>query len=131
VDPRWQFSTPENPYPPPVPGTLIRVGYTSRPTVQWSNGKPMTQMTKFSQTHSKAILADVVGIPLSSPDYTSVHHSSLNVLFGDRSARSVDHSAYDAVQQQIETLGFSSPLSLYLDDTTPNSQALWNCFDRG
>jgi prepilin-type N-terminal cleavage/methylation domain-containing protein len=131
IDPRWQFATSANPWPPPVPGTLIRVGYTSRPTVEWANGKAKKPMTKISQMQSKAILSDIVGIPLSSPDYTSVHHTSLNVLFGDRSARSVDHSAYDAIQQQIDVLGFSSPMSLYLDDLTPNAQTLWNAFDRG
>jgi prepilin-type N-terminal cleavage/methylation domain-containing protein len=130
LDARWQVATPENPWPPPTPGILIRVGYTSRPTVQWSGGKPLAPMSVFSRMQSKAILSDIVGIPLSSPDYTNVHHRSLNVLYGDRSARSVDRSAYDAIQKQVDTLGFSSPMSLYLDQTNPNAQTFWNGFDR-
>ena len=39
---------------------------------------------------------------------------SLNVLYADRSAHSVDRSAYDANQKKIEKLGFSAPMSLYL-----------------
>ena len=130
IDPRWQFSTPSNPWPPPVPGTLIRVGYTSRPTVEWAGGKAKSAMSRLSQMRSKAILADVMGIPLSSPDYTNVHHRSLNVLYGDRSAHSVDRSAYDAVQKQIEKVGFSATMSLYLDENNPDAQTLWNAFDR-
>jgi hypothetical protein len=131
VDDRWLFNTAANPWPPPVPGTLIRVGYTARPTVQWSGGKALTPMTRISRMQSKAILADIVGIPLSSPDFTDVHHTSLNVLFGDRSARSVDHSAFDAIQQQINIVGFGATMPLYLDDVTPNANTLWNNFDRG
>ena len=149
VDPRWQFSNPSNPWPPPVPGVLIRVGYTARPVIEWGNpslpsgvphpAQPLSPIDprypgpwpRLSEMQDKAILSDVVGIPLSSPDYTNVHHRSLNVLFGDRSARSVDHSAYDAIQQKINVQGFSSGMNLYLNNTSPTPNTLWNNFDRG
>lgn len=128
-DRRWQFQTPENPFPP-VAGIHTRVGYTSRPTVEWNNGVPKGPMSRMSRMSSKAILSDVVGIPLSSPDYTNVHHRSLNVLYGDRSASPIDRSAYDDTQKKVEEQGFSSQMNLYLDESNPNSPALWNSFDR-
>jgi prepilin-type N-terminal cleavage/methylation domain-containing protein len=139
VDARWQYNTAENPWPsstPPTSNWLVRVGYTSRPTVSWSGMKPTppAMMSHLSEMQSKAILCDVIGIPTSSPDYTSVHHNNVNVLFGDRSARSVDHSVYDAIQKQIEpypTTGVVPPL-LYIDNANPNDpNALWNALDHG
>ena len=135
IDARWQFATPQNPWPPPVPGTLIRVGYTSRPTVAWSNGVPVTPMSRRANFGNLAILADIVGIPADSPDYTNVHHQSLNVLYGDGSAHSVDKASYNAIQLQIE--GYNStgsnppPPLLYLNTANPNAVALWNEFDHG
>lgn len=131
VDPRWQFNTSANPYPPPLHGLLSRIGYTARPTVAWSGGKTVGAMTRINSLGAKAILADVIGIPLSSPDYTNVHHRNLNVLYADRSARPVDRASYDSIQQQVEKQGFSSGMNLYLDKKNPNAQALWNAFDRG
>lgn len=145
TDERWQFATPSNPWPPPVPGTLIRVGYTSRPTVAWNGNttvpmvagkpKPVMPMSRMSDMGSLAILSDIVGIPADSPDYTNVHHVSLNVLYGDRSARSVDKAAYNALQAQIEKYNSTGsnppPMSLYLDQTNPDTIALWNNLDRG
>jgi prepilin-type N-terminal cleavage/methylation domain-containing protein len=129
-DPRWQFNTPENPFPPPAPaGAHTRAGYTSRPTVEWSGSVPLGPMSKMSQMKSKAILSDVIGIPLSSSDYTSVHHLKLNVMYGDRSVRGVDKGAYEAIQKQIETQGFGAPRSLYLNDNDPAADALWNKLD--
>jgi prepilin-type N-terminal cleavage/methylation domain-containing protein len=102
-DPRWQYNTPQNPWPPPAPGgNHTRAGYTCRPTVAWLIPKPppppdpnkpwpdKQKWPKLSQMKNKAILADVVGIPMNAPDFTSVHHKKINVMYGDRSARAVD-----------------------------------------
>jgi prepilin-type N-terminal cleavage/methylation domain-containing protein len=133
IDSRWQYGTPDNPYPPKS-GVRTRVGYTARPTIPWVKGVPKSgsYMSRLSRMQDKAILADVVGIPQSSADYTNVHHRSLNVLYGDRSARSVDRSSYDAIQKQIQPLSTSgAPMSLFLNDDDPTAPALWNAFDRG
>ncbi len=129
-DPRWQFQTPENPWPPGVAGVLTRVGYTSRPSVEWAGAIPKTPMARMTRLKNKAILSDVLGIPLSSPDFTSVHHKKVNVLFADRSARPVDTAAYDKQQKQIQSVGFSATMSLYLDETNPDADTIWNNFDK-
>jgi prepilin-type N-terminal cleavage/methylation domain-containing protein len=131
-DPRWQYATAENVYPPPAPGGQhTRAGYTCRPTIKWSLGKPVDRMPKMTQMKNKAILSDIVGIPQNAPDFTSVHHKKINVMYGDRSVRSVDKSAYEGLQAQIEKLSTSgAPLSLYVDETNPGADAIWNNFDR-
>jgi prepilin-type N-terminal cleavage/methylation domain-containing protein len=131
-DPRWQFNTPQNPWPPPAGGgNHTRAGYTCRPTIQWGSGKPRVALPKMSQMKNKAILADIVGIPMNQPDFTSVHHRKINVMFGDRSARPVDKSAYEALQAQIQKLTTSgAPLTLYVDEKDPSKDAIWNNFDR-
>ena len=132
VDPRWQFATQQNVYPPPAGGgNHTRAGYTCRPTIQWSQGKPMAPLPKMSQMKNKAILSDIVGIPMNAADYTSVHHKKINVMYGDRSVRSVDKAAYESLQTQIEKLTTSgAPLALYVDENKPEADAIWNNFDR-
>jgi prepilin-type N-terminal cleavage/methylation domain-containing protein len=132
IDPRWQFATQENPYPPPGgAGVHTRAGYTCRPAIQWGSGKPNAPLPKMSQMKNKAILSDIVGIPVNAPDYTSVHHAKINVMFGDRSVRSVDKGAYEGLQAQIQKLTTSgAPLALYIDENNPGADAIWNNFDR-
>jgi prepilin-type N-terminal cleavage/methylation domain-containing protein len=132
TDPRWQYNTPQNPWPPPAGGgNHTRAGYTCRPTIQWGTGKPKVPLPRMSQMKNKAFLADVVGIPMNAPDFTTVHHSSLNVLYGDRSARAVPKGAYEANQKLIQAQNTSSaPLSLYIDETDPSKDNLWNNLDR-
>jgi type II secretory pathway pseudopilin PulG len=133
VDPRFQFNTPDNKWPPPTPGVHTRVGYTCRPTISWVNGVPANKvaMSRMSDMKSKAVLADIVGIPMSSPDYTSVHHRQLNVLYGDRSAHSVNQSYYKDLQKTIEGYNTSgAPLSTYIDENDVGANALWNVLDR-
>ena len=138
-DDRWKYNTSSNPWPnvnAALTSSLVRVGYTSRPSIRWVNGKVAApqQMALISKYDNKAILADVIGIPAFSPDFTTSHHTGLNVLYADRSARIVRRVAYEAKQKQIE--GYSAggpplpPKSLYVDDVNPAADALWNILDR-
>jgi hypothetical protein len=138
-DPRWQFATQQNVYPPPgPPGQHTRAGYTCRPTIKWAvsgtnppPGTPAEPMSRMSRMKNKAILSDIVGIPMNAPDFTSVHHKKINVMYGDRSVRSVDKSAYEPLQAQIEKLSTSgAPLAPYVDENNPGADAIWNNFDR-
>lgn len=130
VDERFMFNTPQNPWPPPKAGDHTRVGYTCRPSIQWTSGKPVGQMPKRAKLKSKALLTDIMGIPLSSPEYTNVHHTSLNVLYGDWSARSVPKQIYQPFQKQIESVGFSAPVTLYIDEKDPTKKTLWSELDK-
>jgi prepilin-type N-terminal cleavage/methylation domain-containing protein len=132
-DTRFQFNTPQNPFPPPFGGTLTRLGFTSRPTVDWNGSRPVTGkgMTKMSQLKSKAMLSDILGIPMSSSDFTSVHHKKINVLYGDRGARALPMSVYEPYQKKIEGLGTGSGAILdYLNETDPTAGSIWTDFDR-
>jgi prepilin-type N-terminal cleavage/methylation domain-containing protein len=140
-DPRWQYATQQNVYPPPgPPGQHTRAGYTCRPSVKWYSttapplktpGTPAEPMARMSRMKNKALLSDIVGIPMNAPDFTSVHHKKINVMYGDRSVRSVDKSAYEPLQAQIENLSTSgAPLAPYIDETNPGADAIWNNFDR-
>jgi prepilin-type N-terminal cleavage/methylation domain-containing protein len=137
TDTRFQFDTDDNVWPPPSPsGKHVRAGYTCRPTVKWTkitgtNVYRPAQYPKLSQMRNKAILADIVGIPKNSPEFTSVHHKKLNVLYGDKSVRPVDKGAYEANQKLIEAQTTSgAPLSLYVDESDPSLDNLWNNLDR-
>jgi prepilin-type N-terminal cleavage/methylation domain-containing protein len=141
IDPRWQYNTPENPWPVPAPlsGKHHRIGYTTRPSTSWETAganrgwpKPGT-IVRLSRIKSRAMLADIVGIPGNSPDYTFVHHRKLNVLFGDRSARSIPSDEYAPLQAAIKSLSTSNPpppTPTWIDDNNPTSKkSLWNVFD--
>jgi hypothetical protein len=135
TDPRFQFDTPDNPWPPPSkPPNHIRSGYTCRPTVRWDTAiKPRDSegWPRLTRLKNKAILADIVGIPKNSPEFTSVHHKKLNVLFGDRSVRPVDKGAYEENQKAIEGQNTSSAdIALYVDESDPSKDNLWNNLDR-
>lgn len=138
TDARFQFNTPNNPWPPPPTGLTVRAGFTSRPTVAWGannptlpGAEPMTWagMSRMSKMKNQAILADIVGIPASSPEFTVVHHKGLNVLYGNRSAHTVDRRSFQAIQAQIQA-NPAPPRSWYVDDVDPNANAIWNIFDR-
>ena len=139
LDPRWMFDTPENRWPvngAGTPGVRIRVGYTSRPEVSWNNGRPRAGTTnlpfpRWTKMKDKAILADVVGIPQNAVDFTNIHHRTLNVMYGDRSARQVQKDAYEDIQKKLAAqTSISAPMSWYLDPTNPQTDALWNNLDR-
>ena len=139
IDDRWRFDTTLNPWPSqtgnPSATLQIRVGYTCRPTVEWAPGsfKPTGPMTRIRALGNRAMLADIIGIPKASADFTNVHHRSLNVLYADGSAHNVDRSAYDSIQRVIQPYNAvpnAVPVKLYIDATNPNAAAIWNAFDR-
>jgi type II secretory pathway pseudopilin PulG len=133
-DPRFQYKTAENPWPWPTPvaGKHHRAGYTVRPSTNWSGpqGWPARNtIVRLSRIKGRAMVADIVGIPLSSPDYTVLHHKKINVLYGDRSAQSIQFAEIEPIQRQIQALS-NPPVSLYINDNTPTTRTqIWNVFD--
>jgi prepilin-type N-terminal cleavage/methylation domain-containing protein len=133
---QFRYKVTINPWPPPGPfGVHTRAGYTSRPTIPWNGDVPVTgaAMTRLWKLKSKAMLADIVGIPGFAPGATTVHRIGLNVLYGDRSARPVDKKLYEPIQTIIQPLppqNNGAPLTLYIDTVNPAStNAIWNVFD--
>ncbi|HSI33178.1 MAG: type II secretion system protein [Phycisphaerae bacterium] len=135
-DTRFQYDSPDNPWKP-VSGKHTRLGYTCRPTVDWNGSqtvkvggvnKPMTKMT---QLKSKAMLSDIVGIPMNSPDFTSVHHKKINVMYADRAARAIPKSVYEKYQAKVEGQGTGSGNILdYLNEAQPDVGSIWTDYDK-
>ena len=143
LDPRFQWNTPENPWPMPDPvsGLYTRAGYTSRPEVKWGdppnipgNGYvPLEPMAKMSLMKNKALLVDIIGIPGNATNFAVGHNKAVNVMYADRSVRSVAKDAWEANQKALSTLSPSGSQPLkpnYIDKDLPNANALWNNFDR-
>jgi prepilin-type N-terminal cleavage/methylation domain-containing protein len=140
LDPRFMYNQPENPWPVPAPvsGKHHRMGYTVRPSTSWNNSGALKgwpnpgSIVRLSRIKSRAMIADIVGIPGSSPDFTFVHHRKLNVLFGDRSGRSIPSDEYKDIQTKIQAFPTSPApaISNWIDDNNPTEKkALWNVFD--
>jgi prepilin-type N-terminal cleavage/methylation domain-containing protein len=141
IDTRFMYNTVDNPWPVPTPvaGKHHRMGYTVRPSTSWANsgankGWPKKgSVVRLSRIKSRAMIADIIGVPATSPDFALVHHKKLNVLYGDRSAESISSDKYDAIQKKIEGMA-SSPAPpvtpTWIDDNHPTSMnSLWNVFD--
>ena len=107
-DVRWQFNTPENPWPAPgAGGALTRLGMTMRPAVQFSGMKPVSSnwddpfiRGKFPQLNyfrGKALAAEMFGEPVNAgvavnPTITS-HKKLINVYYEDNSCQAIPTSA--------------------------------------
>ncbi len=137
-DPRFQFNTPENPWPPgPTVATdYVRSGFNSRPIVNWS-GKPYPPKGMIQQSALKgaAILADVTGIPSTSTGVGAKflpHGRTANVLYGDWSAKAVQtDGAIKARVEKIATEGSSPPMTEFINPADPmNAPGLWDLFDQ-
>ncbi|MDB5327868.1 MAG: hypothetical protein JWM57_3437, partial [Phycisphaerales bacterium] len=82
-----------NAWPPPAGNlTHTRAGYNTRPAFAWSNVSylPLTKMLTMTRLKNAALAADIIGIPGMPFNQIDVHHGMLNVLYGDRSAVTVD-----------------------------------------
>jgi prepilin-type N-terminal cleavage/methylation domain-containing protein/prepilin-type processing-associated H-X9-DG protein len=145
-DPRFQFDTQGNPWPPPENATdpwpptgyssdHCRAGFNARPEVNWNfKSYPPTGMKQMKDFKSKAILADVTGIPSTSSGGGAVvlpHGKTCNVLYGDWSARSIDGTGdiMARVKQISQQSGSNPPMSLYLTNDI-NNPGLWDMFDQ-
>ncbi len=137
---RYQFNTPENPWPPvePLVGSGIentRCGYGTRPTDNWNeSGAWPEQMPLLSQLKSRALLADLAPTPYF---VDRRHKTGINVYYADGSARWVNRSAFDKQIASIPNIGLDSvnnPLSpdyndKMLHDDPNNWNDLWHQLD--
>ncbi|HEX8913169.1 MAG TPA: prepilin-type N-terminal cleavage/methylation domain-containing protein [Humisphaera sp.] len=110
LDTRWQYDSPDNPWPPPSPAPrLNRLGMTVRPAVQFSTaaGKGMVPVSstldkeayrgkfpQLSQMRGQAIAAEMFGEPVNAGIAVNPtvlpHNNMLNVAFADGSVRAID-----------------------------------------
>jgi len=121
-DTRWQFNSPDNPWPPPPSDTtlLVRLGFTARPQVMFdgppTNDPGIPAVTTddsitfrgtfpiLSNFSNKAIFAEMFGGPVNAsvavdPRITN-HFNLINVLFNDGSANPVDIQKVDPIDGQ-------------------------------
>ena len=136
-DPRFQFNTKENPWPPGSGSVdYWRIGYQVRPAISW-DATPINKQfipnknlwPKMSDTKLSAFMACVTGIPTTSTGngvLTPPHQDFINVLYGDFSARPIPSKSKVIWTNLIQINNTSNPgLTFYLP---PNG--LWGGYDR-
>jgi prepilin-type N-terminal cleavage/methylation domain-containing protein len=139
-DPRWLPRSAQN---GGAVGAPARAGYTTRPEVTWSGGNGCGQVVpafdcaealpgwmRLSDYTSRAILSDVVGVPLvhSPVGSPTVHENGLNVMYGNAAVRWVKRPFIEADLQRALTSG-QSDLSAYIDPCGAVTRGLWGDFD--
>ena len=132
---RWQFNTPENPWPPvEVPSATrqtTRAGYGMRPTVNWREDglwpEPLPRLGKFK---NRAVLADLAPTPYF---ITRRHKKGVNVYYGHGGAKWVDRGALEGSLKSVpNAIDAFSPgwNNSQLDDTSSPPSGIWPVFDR-
>jgi prepilin-type N-terminal cleavage/methylation domain-containing protein len=140
LDPQFQYNTPQNPWPPGVGGNC-RAGFTTRPiknwyTHDWPQGMPFNEQpgcAKMSKLKNVAIVSDTTGVINNSTTRVKLlpHKTSLNVLFGDKSAKAItlDRDIGDRVNLIVnQTTSLSLPM--LHNPTDPANPGLWDMFDK-
>jgi prepilin-type N-terminal cleavage/methylation domain-containing protein len=125
-DPRNQFNTAQNPWPPGPdgnPAAQAFSGYAMRPDTALPDdpadfGPLNLSMPKFTRFKSKAILADLNALPAR---VDTRHRVGVNALYGDGSARWVDRKLFDADLRACTALNASFDA---------NQDRLWAAMDR-
>jgi len=148
-DPLWQFDTAQNPWPPAGPhGKETRAGYTTRPVKNWLaavwppeiRNPPVTGpivqeggCVKLTKMKSRVIMTDTTGVINNSGWRIPFlpHKTSLNVLLGDCSARTVAYDkAINAKINKINTQTTTLPVTELLNPTDPTNPGLWDLYDQ-
>jgi len=154
LDTRWQYSTPDNLWPPPAAGN-IRLGMTTRPHIRFAGQMPQNDsndiaafrgkfptMTMF---RNKAIAAEMFGEPFNAgvavdPTITS-HKNYINVLYDDMSASACSVQGVDPADNQsimdklkqlkaIATIPTGQQMNdIYLDEVSATQHGMWHTFD--
>jgi len=150
-DVRFEYNTPENPWPPPpdnvgtAPG-FVRTGYIGRPQVNFAlaaniPSKPAVstqdavvwqgRWPHFTKLKNKAILSEVVGIPTTGTGIGVAlvpHKQTVVVFFGDRSGRAVNVGP--ALPYLNKIRNGTTTWQQYLDETVPTPAGFWAEFDK-
>lgn len=134
-DPRWQYNTPENPWPPPPAPSQpqsCRLGMTCRPVVACNAEKPTSSTNDLpenrsnfpllSSLHNKAVFAEMFGGPHNATEgmldpRILNHPNQINVCFDDGSAYPVATTTIDPADKlcindilgQIKNAGSTLP----------------------
>jgi type II secretory pathway pseudopilin PulG len=157
-DSRWQFATPDNPWPPSPAAVQIRLGMTVRPAVVFDFTAPrrtpspndhpnlQSKFPQITQFTGKAIAAEMFGEPFTggasvNPAITS-HPKQINVLYADSSASAMPTSAADRtdpsitiqslLQRVYDLRGLPSGNDMnqiYLDENATPKRGIWHLFD--
>jgi prepilin-type N-terminal cleavage/methylation domain-containing protein len=142
-DPLFQYNTPQNPWPPggASGGSSCRTGFTTRPVKNWYNvswppGPPINPVAgceKLTRMKNVAIMSDTTGVINNSGWRVPFppHKNSLNVMFGDISARGIIwDKAINAKIVKINTQTTTLALTELYNPTDPTNPGLWDLYDR-
>ncbi len=127
---RWQFNTPDNPWPPREQVSAIqqntRAGYGCRPTVNWlEDGSWPEQMTQLTKLKNRAILSDLAPTPYF---VDRRHRKGMNVFYANGSGQWLDRSIFDSALKGIpDVIVPFDPAwnNAQLDDSVSPARGLW------
>jgi hypothetical protein len=157
ADVRWQYNTPENPWPPAPAVSSSRLGMTCRPVVDCIGEIPQTSTNDvpenrktfplLSSLRNKAVYAEMFGCPHNGAegqvDPRILNHvNQINVCYDDGSAVPVDTTKIDpidglsinAILGQLYALNGiptgSQMNNIYLDENNTPNRGMWHKFDQ-
>ncbi|HTL30513.1 MAG TPA: type II secretion system protein [Tepidisphaeraceae bacterium] len=147
LDPQFQYDTPQNPWVPLIGAG--RAGFTTRPVVDWvdttkpgnpchwpTQGPPRNAIPgcrKMSKMKNLAIISDVTAVVNNSTSRVKLmpHKTSLNVLFGDKSAKAIGYDSQ--IAGRIDKIVNQTTALALIDLINPADPAgnpgLWDMYD--
>lgn len=130
IDDAYSFNTRTNPWPPRVSSTTTtRVGYGTRPIVNWPNNQtfprdPFPRLTKLGR---KAILADLT---TSNAALRTRHKKGVNVVYADGSVDFVPQKLMAAQLNRFAVTPASASNTIILNSASSNPTGLWAELDK-
>lgn len=130
IDDAFSFNTRTNPWPPVVGSrTTVRVGYGSRPIVNWPNNQPFPRdpFPRLTKLGRKAILSDLT---TSTFALRTRHKKGVNVAYADGS---VDFVPQKLIARQLPSTRLTpAPAfnTLIFNSAASNPSGLWVELDK-
>jgi len=134
-DPRWQYNTPVNAWPPgDLRSEFVRAGYNLRPVVDWQNanfpsvsGRPA--WPKLTRLKNRTIVADFVA---HSGNVRMRHRSGVNAGRADGSAVWVSYDVFRStianIPEDYGSIGAAFNPT-YLNESVSPASGLWAKYD--
>lgn len=136
-DPRWQYNTPVNTWPPGdlLGSDFVRAGYNLRPVVDWQNANypsvagNRAPWPKLTRLKNRTIVADFVAHP---GNVRMRHRSGVNAGRADGSAVWVSYDVFRStianIPEDYNSIGAAFN-SKYLDESVSPASGLWAKYD--
>lgn len=123
LDPRWQYNTSENRWPP-IDWSYTRMGYWLRPVTRWNEHPMSGEWPKLHEQKNKAVITELllpVSRALSAEQVRLRHRDGVNVGYADGSVAFV----------RYERFRNSYLAEVWLQESSTQSSGVWADLDIG